>query len=408
MARTLFIRLEQNLTHASWQLVENQQAVGPVGYGDLAGAHSAASGAHVVALLPAEDFFLTYVRLPGKNRKKLVKALPYAIEDQLVDNIDDLHFALGTSELDGKYLVAAVEDSLMQRYCDAIRAAGLRADEMVPDVAALSATNNDWTILLEQERALVRATSGMFASDLDTLPIMLENLYQQDDEHQPEKISVYDCDGSDYLSTLQSTMADVTFNEMECAQGIFAIYAQHYTPKQSVNLLQGEYSYKENISKHLKPWIPAAALFCIWLGWQLVLHIGEYVDLSSRSEQLATDIRAVYSRALPKSKPPAPGYERAYMEKQLNELLKRQGQSAGSLQEIISASAVVLKNTSGLEINGIQYSAGNLTLELTISKASEIEQLKQKLATQTGYKISSQASTEKGVTKVRLKISSNE
>jgi general secretion pathway protein L len=408
VARTLFIRLEQNLDHASWQLVENQQPVGPVGYGDLAGAHASAMGAHVVALLPAEDFFITYVRLPGKNRKKLIKALPYAIEDQLVDNIDDLHFALGSTELEGKYLATAVEDSLMRRYCDALRDAGLRADEMVPDVAALLATGDDWTILLEQERALVRATTGMFASDIDTLPIMLENLYQYDDERQPKQITVYECGGADHFSALQSHMPGVEFVKQECAQGIFGIFAQHYTPKQSVNLLQGEYSYRENISKHLKPWIPAAALLCIWLGWQLVLHVGEYVELTSRSEQLANDIRAVYSRTLPKSKPPAPGYERAYMEKQLNELLKRQGQSAGSLQEILSASATVLKNTSGLEINGVQYSAGNLTLELTIRQASEIEQLKQKLATRTGYQISSQASTEKGVTKVRLKISSSE
>jgi len=113
----------------------------------------------------------------------------------------------------------------------------------------------------------------------------------------------------------------------------------------------------------------------------------------------------VYTRAFRNTKPPAPGYERAYMEKQLNELLKQQGKAAGSLQDILGKTAPVLKSAGGLDINGIQFSAGVLTLELTIKQASEIENLKERIQRQTDFKVTSQATTEKGITKVRLKIS---
>ena len=405
MARTLFIRIDPTATEATWQLVDNDQLVGPVGQGHISDARNAANGSHVVVLLPSEEIYLANVMLPGKNRKKLLKALPYAVEDQLVDNIDDLHFALGSPAENNYYLVAAVEQKLMGYWDHAFRAAGIRVDEMVPDVSAILATNNDWTIILEPQRALVRGSNGLFASDISTLPVMLTNLVQQAGDDSPEQITVYDCSRANHMATLQSLTEDLNFNVLECTQSAFSIFAKQYLPKQSINLLQGEYNRKENISKHLKPWIPAAALFCIWIAWQLVLNVGEYLDLSSRSEQLTNDMRAVYIKAFRNSKPPAPGYERAYMEKQINELLKKQGKSAGGLQEILSKAAPALRNVAGLEINGIQYSAGNLTIELTIKQANDIENIKEKLNQQTGYKVSSQATTEKGITRVRLKIS---
>ena len=405
MTRTLFIRIDPTASEATWQLVDNGQLAGPFGHGDLSGARRAANGSHVIVLLPSEEIFLTNAILPGKNRKKLIKALPYVVEDQLVDNVDELHFVLGHPSENGQYLVAAVERKLMDYWDKALKAAGIRADEMVPDVSALLATSDDWTILLEQDRALVRGTHGMFASDIHTLPVMLTNLYQQSEDNKPEQITVYDCSRVDHVATLQEQTEGLNFNVLECTESIFSVFARQYSPKLSINLLQGEYSHKEHVSKQLKPWIPAAALFCIWISWQLVLNVGEYLDLSARSDQLTNEMRRVYSSAFPNSKPPSPGYERAYMEKQLNELLKRQGKSSGSLQEILSKSASTFKNISGLEINGIQYSGGNLTLELTMKQASEIENLKERLSSQTGFKITSQATTEKGITKVRLKIS---
>jgi len=90
MARTLFLRIDPTASEASWQLVENDQLAGPLGQGRLEGARKAALGAHVVVLIPAEEVFLSNVTLPGKNRNKLLKALPYAVEDQLVDDIDEL------------------------------------------------------------------------------------------------------------------------------------------------------------------------------------------------------------------------------------------------------------------------------------------------------------------------------
>ena len=128
MVHTLFLRIDPTASEASWQLAEHGRLLGPQGQGTLAEAQRAARGAHVVVMVPAEELFLNYVALPGKNRQKLRKAIPYAVEDQLVDDIEDLHFALSNQTQHGRYLVAAVEDRMMQFWDKAIIAAGIRCD----------------------------------------------------------------------------------------------------------------------------------------------------------------------------------------------------------------------------------------------------------------------------------------
>ncbi len=404
MARTLFLRIDPTAIEASWQLVDNDQLAGPLGKGRLADARKAAHGAHVVVLIPSEEVFLSNVTLPGKNRKKLLKALPYAVEDQLVDNVEDLHFALGTHSENGQFLVAAVDQKLMDYWDQAFKAATISVDTIVPDVSALLASSDDWTILLEPDRALMRSSNGLFACDIPMLPVMFTNLYMQAGDNKPEQVTVYDCSQADHMTILQTLTDDINFKVIECTEGVFNVFAKHYLPRRAVNLMQGNYSRKENISKHLRPWIPAAALFCVWIAWQLVLNVGEYIDLAGRSDELTTEMGKVYKSAFVRGKPPAPGYERVYMEKQFNELLKRQGKSAGGLGEMLVKTAPVLKNVKGINITSMRFLGGNLDIELTIKQASEIESLKEKLSSQTGWEVESKATTDKGVTKVRLKI----
>ena len=404
MSRTLLLRIDPTATEASWHLVENGQLVGSLHQGSLADAYRDARGAPVVVLVPTEEVFITSAALPGKNRKKLLKAVPYVVEDQIVDEIDDLHFALSQQAVHGQYLVAAVEQRLMQYWDSTLRAAQLPTEIMVPDILALLDAPDSWTVLLEPERALVRSPQGMFASDIENLPLMLNNLYHAAGEDQPAEVTLYDCSKSNHAATLQEQTPDIDYHVADCANGVFGVFARQFDLRHGVNLFQGEYNRQEGMIKHFKPWIPAASLFALWLSWQLVVSIVELVDMGSTSEQLSKQMRDVHKLAFPGSKPPAPGYERSDMQARLNKLQEQQGQASGSLQEMLVKTAPVFKNVSGIEINALRYFNGKLDVELTIKQSSDLEPLKKKLEEQTGWEIKSQASTVKGVTKVRLNI----
>ena len=407
MTRMLLIRIDPTASDAEWQLVENGQLVGPQGQGALSDAQRAARGVPVVVLVPAEEIFLNNMVLPGKNRQKLRKAIPYAIEDQLIDDIDTLHYALSTQTHQGRYMVAAVEERMMEFWDKAMLSAGLRVETIIPDVTALPQSDDGWTVLLESRRALVRTPDELFATDIASLPIMLENLCAKLGDVLPPRVTLYDCSHDDKAVLLQASTPQIEFQLAEAPQGAFEVFARCYEPRASVNLLQGEYNRQEGWRKQLKPWYPAATLLVVWLAWQLILSIGTYIDLSRTSTQLIEQMRTVHKTAFAGAKVPAPGYERSDMEARLKELRKRQGRSVGGLQEMLVRVAPINKAVPDTTVDTVHYLDGTLNIDLTMKDTNQIDPLKDRLQSQTGWDVKSQASTEKGVTRVRLKITSN-
>jgi len=329
------------------------------------------------------------------------------VEDQLIDNIENLHFALSTHARHGHYLVAAVENRMMDYWDKAFINAGIRVETLVPDVSALGDADGQWTVVLESTRAMVRTPDNLFATDIASLPVMLENLCDAMDGAEPPQIMLYDCSNDDKGLLLQAAVPGINMQAVEAPQGVFEVFARQYNPRHSVNLLQGEYNRQEGWRKHLRPWYPVAVLLAIWLGWQLTLSIGTYIDLGKTSKQLTAQLRAVHKRAFASAKTPAAGYERADMEARLKQLQKRQGLATGGLQEMLVRTAPVLGKTPGVNIDGIHYINGVLDIDLTIKDTGQIDALKNRLQTETGWDIKSQASTEKGITRVRLKITSH-
>ena len=58
-------------------------------------AASLAAGRRVCVLVPGTDVLLANPELPAKAGTKLQQIVPYALEEQLADDIDTLHFAVG-------------------------------------------------------------------------------------------------------------------------------------------------------------------------------------------------------------------------------------------------------------------------------------------------------------------------
>lgn len=407
MARTILLRIDPTATDASWQRVENGQLAGSFHQGKLADAHRHCRGANVIVMVPSEEVFLAKVTLPGKNRKKLLRALPYAIEDQIVDDIDTLHFALSQTATNGRYVVAAVEKRMMEYWDSALKAAGIYAETMIPDVLALRESPDSWEVLLEPQRALVRSPHGTFSSDIENLPFMLTNLTKTAGDEAVEEVRVYDCSKANHATTLRTLCTEIEFNVLECADGPFGVLAQQYDPRNSLNLFQGDYKRQQGMGRHIKPWIPAAALFAVWIGWQLVVNITALIDLNSKSDMLTQQMGQIYKTAFGAAKLPKAYQLRSSMEAKLNQMLERQGQAKGSLQEMLVKTSPILKNISGAKIEGMRFVNGKLDIDLVVKQSSDVDPLKEKIENQTGWEVKSNASTSKGVTKVRLTIKSS-
>ena len=72
----------------------------------------------VIVLVPATDVLTTSVHVPIRSGAKLRAALPFALEESLADDVEDLHFAAGTPRESGRLPVAIVARDKMDAWLD--------------------------------------------------------------------------------------------------------------------------------------------------------------------------------------------------------------------------------------------------------------------------------------------------
>src|SRR5262245_53754069 len=67
----------------------------------------------IIVLVPGEDVLLIQVQLPKMSKARLAKAIPYALEDQITEDPDNLHFAISKVKENGLIAVAVVNKKRM-------------------------------------------------------------------------------------------------------------------------------------------------------------------------------------------------------------------------------------------------------------------------------------------------------
>ncbi len=88
--------------------------------------------------------------------------MPYALEEQLAEDIDDLHFAIGKRppRTPSTTPVAVVALSLMDEWTSALKAAGISAESMYVDSDLLPLNPGHAVALLEDDVVDVRPPVG--------------------------------------------------------------------------------------------------------------------------------------------------------------------------------------------------------------------------------------------------------
>lgn len=92
----------------------------------------------VVVLLPADRATVLGADVPARGREQLARAVPYAVEDRLIDPLESLHLAFDELPEGGQRVVALRQDLLAGWLAD------LRSRGVEPDAARLDALALPW------------------------------------------------------------------------------------------------------------------------------------------------------------------------------------------------------------------------------------------------------------------------
>lgn len=370
-------------------------------HGSLQEAAEQSAGRRAVVLVPAADVTLTGASMPTAQRQRLRQAVPFALEEQLAADVERLHFALGKRDKSGWLPVAVADRACMDRWFAALNEAGIHSSAMLPDVLALPLAENGWTILLKEGEALLRTgrTTG-FAFD-PALAETFVGIALDQAEVKPEGLRIYDCAQGDVEAIEQAARAyDIAVHTESCAAGDVAIFARGVAEGVELDLLQGDYSRREQIGRLWRPWRPAAAMAGVLLLVQGGMAAAEYARLSGEAERLTRAVEETYREAFPEARNVVD--PKVQMERRLQAL--RGGGGTGGFGGLMATAGPVLAGAEGASISALRYKDQGLQVELRLANLQELDRLKQQLS-QAGLRVQiDTASSEKGHVESRLTV----
>jgi general secretion pathway protein L len=399
MRNTLLIRVGQDPAAGCHWLPLNSdgQATGVVRSGSLEEAAVEAQGLRVVALIPGIDCLLTSVNIPGRsNRQKLLRAIPYALEEQLSDEVEDLHFAVGEVLPGGDYPVAIVAMRCMNAYTEALRDARLDVARMIPDTLAVPCADADTCVVIDGELALVRtgASSG-YVIDADNLDVFIKaGLPDATETDTSVMVRMYVAAGTAPPDLAVGNVETESYNG-----DVLALLAQGMNSG-SIDLLQGSYSRTQEWGRLWRPWRATAALLVAGFLLSNVAMGVDYYRLSKEQGTLKTRIEEIYRQAFPGAKRVV--NPRVQMQQHLEKLQGKHGTGSQFLV-LLARSGDVLRKASDIEISGANYRAGRLDVDLTAASLQVLDDLKQTLSGK-GLAVEIQSATTEAGKRVKSRL----
>jgi general secretion pathway protein L len=363
MPEILFVRLHAaaeatpDAAQAEWLVTDASGARrGNVQSGLLAEAAPLAAGHRVIVLVPGTDALLAEPVLPLKSGAKLAQVVPFALEEQLATDVEDLHFAVGKREARAGTPVTVVSHARMEEWLGALREARLGADAICAETAALPHTPNGVTLLIDGNRVYVRREDTPGAV-LEVEPLIEAlQLALASGEESREHVTIYVSETDyererDLLEGLREFTASLQLKLLpDGPLPLLAGVAARHAP---VNLLQGRYAAKTKLNVSLAPWRYAAILAVVFFAAHLGLKTWQYFHYRSAETRLDAQIADVYQQAMPGAAVPPPALARKQMESRLAQL-RGSGTVSGMMTTLVMLGDA-LAQTPGANVEALSY-----------------------------------------------------
>lgn len=385
----------------SWCLVgDNGRPSGPVSHGHLSDLTEEARGRRATVLIDAACTSIETVNIPSNNRQRQLQAAPFALEDNLATDIEELYFALGKKQADDNIPVITIDRALFRHTLDRFKQAAIFVEVMAADVLALPINNDHWTVLVYENNALIRtsATQGYFC-DRTLLADFLTALMEEQETVPPAVELYHQQDDGDAAQLLRNE--ELTVNVAGYTAHPLEVFAGQFADARALNLLQGKFSPRRESSALLQPWKAVAAVAVVWLALELIYAGFEIRQLQNKNLQLTADIEQVYKQVNPGARKFS--NMKIIMERKLNALRGGGGDSGEIFIDLLADAAAAFAEKN-ITIHGMAYSNKHVDMELQAATSQDLEQVKNQLGSAGNIKVTLSTSIEKDKVKGRLRL----
>lgn len=344
----------------------------------------------VVVLAPATQILLAEPELPPGSGAKLARAVPFAMEEQLTEDVDLLSFAIGRRRGNGGTPVAVVSRAVLTAWLSELRAAGFDPQAIYADISAIPENPGQTVLWLEKERLAVRRPGALpFAVELSPVkealviagviadPLDSAEPKPDSGDPKPKESAILYVTREDWARVqgeFEELLEDFASLKVQLlADGPLPWLARGLQAPEAVNLLQGEFSRTTDYSARWRQWRIAAALAVALLVVHVAAQALQIRHAKHESAALDGEISQLFSESMPGDALTDP---RRQMQSKL-ERIRKSGAGPQYFLRTLQTLSGALAVTPKTAISALSYREDALDMTVSAPSLAALSQLTQ-------------------------------
>lgn len=357
------------------------QLTTPPGSGDATALQAIAGTTRIALLVPGEEVLHLAATLPAASEARLAQLLPFALEEQVAEDIESQHFAAGSRLPDGTLAVDVVSRARMEEWLALQEQWGVTFSAIYSESELAPELEGHLGLLIEKDQLTLRVPGRR--------PVLLpmEDLWLSLELGLGAQIS----DLAQYHAVVHATAVDwqrhsaqvealrdrfASLKVQLLSSGILPLLAQNLATAHPINLRQGAFAPPRQATGTWRAWRLAASLAAALV----VLHLGaqalQWRSLKAQERQLDAALAQALQGVAPGERYGADFRRR--MEKRLAAASNTASQR-DSLLGMLSAVAQARRNAPSTQIEAMNYRKGSLEMRVTGPDAGSIDVINQSL-----------------------------
>jgi general secretion pathway protein L len=390
-----------------WRLVQDGNWMGPETRGtleQLAGAQGEAS-AEIWLTLSTPDVVMVNQEFSAKEKRHLTNLMPYELEDQLLGNVENFHFAYGHI-VEDLVTVAYTPIDWLTTLIESIENEGVEITTCLPLFLLLPWEPNQWAIRWLGEESLVEVHYGKdlgFIIELDLLKDALDSLSATlEENHRPKEIKLFGQSFED-LQSLQNNLPE-SLQEIATSQQWDQWLSLSLDNLPPFNLRQQSLGRSLPVNRWWKQWRPAA----IAAGIAAALYLGgnwiQTHQLRQEQNALIAETERTYRTVMPRGALADPELQ---LRNQLSKFKSNASNSGPGVVSMLSQITPMITAADEVSVRNMNFIEGDMRLNVESPSFQEIDRLRAQLESQKLVaELLGTSSVPNGV-QARLRIRSN-
>jgi len=349
----------------------------------------APQGSALIICVPGDRARIHRVNLPLKNRKRLLAALPFALEDQLLHEPNSYHLVpLPAARGSQQVPVVVMEYAWLSAIVETCMHASWQIAMLIPDYLALPEPESDTWLLDASSAPMLLRTPGLQGAVLTGVPMQDSigtlSLVLEQAEIRPQKLIVRVCNRQQYqiISSWSEPLAsrDIQLEIRLEEQSRTEWLAGLPPPAAAANLLTGPYASNNQQGLSTEKFRLAMILLVALIVISSTHWLIQGSRLKTKYSQLQQSIATTYLQAFPGTRNLVdPRFQMEQQIKNLTERRQQQGSNMDFLSRLNQLAGQLVANPD-CQVQKIDFDGSTILLVVSVADYEALERLQAILA----------------------------